>query len=484
MGWSSSRWFSGTLVVSTPARADTIGPADPISHVVIIYQENHSFDNVLGGLVRGQTGRCNGSTTAHVFERDNDQKGAARAGGRRGATHEPHRRRADQGHGRRQDGQVGRPSAAARRRPMGASSSSSRLRSRTWISLVQGVHGGPTRRSRRIRCPSWGSHLDLVTGGGWTGPPGRPEPVDHRRPGRATAGATTPTSTRSGSSPGGRLVWVPSCVPDPKLEPRHVSLRRGVPRDAGTVGADDDGRPPDQAPDLADLPDDPADARPAVRLGDLPDVRRLRVPGQKTNVINPSQQVIKAAPEGKAPQRHHRHAQRPDQLAAQHVLDGDGRQLDREGRERDHARAASGSQRRSSSPTTTAAASTTTCAAARRRPAPADGDVSPYAKPGYTDSTPATPESMLAFAEHLFALPAISRPTPRATTTPTLLVHCRTRRRPGRQPRGPPAADGDDAHPSGRATLRAEPPTPTHRHLMNGPGSGSRQGCSRGIGAD
>jgi phospholipase C len=33
--------------------------------------------------------------------------------------------------------------------------------------------------------------------------------------------------------------------------------------------------------------------------------------------------------------------------------------------------------------------------------------VSPYAKPGYTDSTPATSESMLAFTEHLSGLPAL-----------------------------------------------------------------------------
>jgi phospholipase C len=33
--------------------------------------------------------------------------------------------------------------------------------------------------------------------------------------------------------------------------------------------------------------------------------------------------------------------------------------------------------------------------------------VSPYAKPGYTDSTPATSASMLAFVEHVFGLPAL-----------------------------------------------------------------------------
>ena len=64
----------GTLAGTAPARADTIGPGDPISHVVIIYQENHSFDNVLGAwcvadrsLQRRDHGQVfNGTTTKTV----------------------------------------------------------------------------------------------------------------------------------------------------------------------------------------------------------------------------------------------------------------------------------------------------------------------------------------------------------------------------------------------------------------------------------
>ena len=39
--------------------------ASPIRHVVVIYEENHSFDNVLGRLCV-HTGRCNGARTARL----------------------------------------------------------------------------------------------------------------------------------------------------------------------------------------------------------------------------------------------------------------------------------------------------------------------------------------------------------------------------------------------------------------------------------
>ena len=38
-------------------------PVTPIRHVVVIFQENHSFDNVLGGLCVRDHLRCNGTTT-------------------------------------------------------------------------------------------------------------------------------------------------------------------------------------------------------------------------------------------------------------------------------------------------------------------------------------------------------------------------------------------------------------------------------------
>src|SRR5439155_8604925 len=40
-------------------------PANPIEHVVIIFQENHSFDDVLGAICL-QDGRCDGASTGKI----------------------------------------------------------------------------------------------------------------------------------------------------------------------------------------------------------------------------------------------------------------------------------------------------------------------------------------------------------------------------------------------------------------------------------
>src|SRR5689334_22248988 len=53
---------------SSPARAAAPGAAHattPIQHVVVILQENHSFDNVLG-VWCVQTRRCDGATSGRV----------------------------------------------------------------------------------------------------------------------------------------------------------------------------------------------------------------------------------------------------------------------------------------------------------------------------------------------------------------------------------------------------------------------------------
>ena len=54
--------FKATLAPPTPTPTATPSappPGDPIKHIVVIYQENHSFDNVLGPWC-DQTGKCNG----------------------------------------------------------------------------------------------------------------------------------------------------------------------------------------------------------------------------------------------------------------------------------------------------------------------------------------------------------------------------------------------------------------------------------------
>jgi phospholipase C len=59
--------IAGGFVGAHPARAARIGPTSPIKHVVVIYQENHSFDNVLGAVCQQRTMPCNGYTGSVTF---------------------------------------------------------------------------------------------------------------------------------------------------------------------------------------------------------------------------------------------------------------------------------------------------------------------------------------------------------------------------------------------------------------------------------
>ncbi len=51
-----------SAVASGPAPAEARGPAHNIQHVVVIDQENHSFDETLGAYCQARTGRCDGYT--------------------------------------------------------------------------------------------------------------------------------------------------------------------------------------------------------------------------------------------------------------------------------------------------------------------------------------------------------------------------------------------------------------------------------------
>jgi phospholipase C len=55
---------------SSPASTTVISPASPIKHVVIIYQENHTFDDVLGAVCESpdRVTPCNGYTGPVTFE--------------------------------------------------------------------------------------------------------------------------------------------------------------------------------------------------------------------------------------------------------------------------------------------------------------------------------------------------------------------------------------------------------------------------------
>ena len=63
MGRISKAWRLlgvASVVVGLAAAAATTANASPIQHVVVLYQENHSFDNVLGRWCYN-SGRCDGT---------------------------------------------------------------------------------------------------------------------------------------------------------------------------------------------------------------------------------------------------------------------------------------------------------------------------------------------------------------------------------------------------------------------------------------
>jgi phospholipase C len=52
--------------LASPARGGAAASASPIKHVVVIYQENHSFNDLLGYLCVTEGGRCAGTTTGEI----------------------------------------------------------------------------------------------------------------------------------------------------------------------------------------------------------------------------------------------------------------------------------------------------------------------------------------------------------------------------------------------------------------------------------
>jgi phospholipase C len=76
---AATRWLRASALVAAAAAVVAAGavaagasperdPSDsPIQHVVVIYQENHSFDNVLGRFCM-QTARCNGATQGTLHD--------------------------------------------------------------------------------------------------------------------------------------------------------------------------------------------------------------------------------------------------------------------------------------------------------------------------------------------------------------------------------------------------------------------------------
>ena len=180
----------------------------PITHVVIIDQENHSFDNVLGRLCV-RLGRCDGTTTGRLangrrirLSKAKDvvsavnhsvasQRTAIDGGRMDGFSHIEGclRRIRFRCYSQYQPGQVPNLTALA---------SNFVISDRTF-------EDGPV--------PSWGSHLDLVaaTLDGFTGD--NPVPLRHHRPGPGW-GCDSFSLAQWRASASTPLRWVPACVPN------------------------------------------------------------------------------------------------------------------------------------------------------------------------------------------------------------------------------------------------------------------------------
>jgi phospholipase C len=392
------------FAIPATAHADAITPTAPISHVVIIYQENHSFDNVLGAWCV-QTARCDGATTAKVFNgtstttmpllpasdvvpkidhSDNSQIEAMDGGkmDRFQAIRGCHKANGYLCLEQYQPAQIPNLIALAQQ-----------------FSVSDRTFEGHAM-------PSWGSHLDLVTANldGFTGD----------NPGTSTTGATAGNgwgcdSNRDAAwmSPQNSIEYVPACVPDYNLNPTTYPFG-GAYRQT----------PVSWEPTIMD---EMKAAGLSWRIYETSTGGGTTIPygwaicptfadcidtGQKTNVVA-STNIIQAAQKGTLSNLS---LVMPSAANSQHnaysMATGDnwiGKVM---------TAVMNGPEW--SSTAVFIAYDDCGCFYDHVAPPPGDGPrlpmviASPYAKPGFTDSTTATPESMLAFVEHLFGLPAMS----------------------------------------------------------------------------
>jgi phospholipase C len=188
-------------------------PLSPIKHVVILYQENHSFDNVLGRLC-AKSGRCDGA-----------RKGTLRDGSTIRLRTSPdvvpdagHRTQAQLKaiDGGKMDGwpRIGSCSARHNYQCMTQYSPSqipnlARLANSFVIS---------DRTFQTFSVPSFGAHIELVSASldGFTGDPPARKPSQPRGTGW---GCDSQLDAPWRANPDGRISHQPSCIPDYRLDP-------------------------------------------------------------------------------------------------------------------------------------------------------------------------------------------------------------------------------------------------------------------------
>jgi phospholipase C len=199
----------GPMATNPPvAPAGLVTPASPIKHIVVIYQENHSFDNVLGAWCVTAR-RCNGATTGRLA-------GGAIISLRRASDIVPEVDHQDRAQliamdGGRMDG-FNKIGGCRYAQHYACFQQFQRFQIPNLITLAS-TYAVSDATFESHPMPSWGSHLDLVAGSldGFTG--------------------DNPHASTSGVAPGygwgcnsnmdaawhsstGLLKLVPSCVPD------------------------------------------------------------------------------------------------------------------------------------------------------------------------------------------------------------------------------------------------------------------------------
>ena len=188
-------------------------PISPIKHVVIIYQENHSFDNVFGRMC-AESGKCDGATEAKLQD---------------GSTM-PLRTSPDvvPDAGHRTQAQV---KAINGGRMDGFTSVGGCDEAHSYACLTQFSPSQipnlarlansfvlSDRTFQTFSVPSFGAHIELVSAnlGGFTGDP--PDRTEDERRGTGW-GCDSHLDAPWQASPDGEISYQPSCIPDYRLDP-------------------------------------------------------------------------------------------------------------------------------------------------------------------------------------------------------------------------------------------------------------------------
>jgi phospholipase C len=188
-------------------------PITPIKHVVIIYQENHSFDNVFGRLC-AESGRCDGATEATL-------PGGSTMPLQTSPDVVPNAGHRTQAQLKAIDGgkMDGFPN-------LGGCNAQHNYRCLTQYSPSQIPNLTQLANSfvlsdqtfQNFSVPSFGAHIELVSGSldGFTGDSPDRTPEDPRGTGW---GCDAHLDAPWRASPDGRISYQPSCIPDYRLDP-------------------------------------------------------------------------------------------------------------------------------------------------------------------------------------------------------------------------------------------------------------------------